>query len=92
MYYLCTIIKNDKDMTSIDAQFHNDLSSGKLLLSRTSSASGYIRKKDGCRISSYNGRFGVGYTVEFPNVMGFISHGKRVKSMNFHEIRYYIFE
>lgn len=79
-------------MISIDAKFHEDFSSGKLSLIRTSSASGYIRKKDGCRISSYSGRYGVGYTVEFPNVMGFISRGKQVKSNNFHEIRYYIFK
>lgn len=75
---------------SISTEFDLALSSGAISLVHTSSASGYIRKKEVRRISHYSGRFGIGYTVEYPNVSGFISRsGKFVNSKNFHKIEYY---
>lgn len=76
--------------SSISNEFDLALSSGAISLVHTSSAPGYIRKKECRRISHYSGRFGIGYTVEYPNVSGFTSRfGKFVKSHNFHKIEYY---
>lgn len=75
--------------TPISAEFDTAVSCGAVTLVHTSSASGYIRKRDVRRISHYSGRFGIGYTVEYPNVQGFISRGKFVKSNNFHKIEYF---
>lgn len=53
----------------------------------SASARGYISAKSEPVVNKYNGRFGKGYTVEFPNKNGF---GNKSYSNNFHHIEYYI--
>ena len=53
----------------------------RVFLHHSAIRSGYIPKEKGCRIRKYNGRFGVGYTVDIPNFSG----------KNYFERRYYIF-
>lgn len=71
-------------------QIINLVKSGKLYFHHSSTTIGYIRKKDGIRICEYKGRFGTGYTVEWPNVDGFVKNGIRCKSNNLHRIGYFI--
>lgn len=57
----------------------------------SASARGYIAAKSEPMVNRYNGRFGTGYTVEFPNKNGFESaFGSKSYSNNFHQIEYYI--
>lgn len=58
-----------------------------LHLSHSASARGYIGAKEEPRVYEYFGRYGHGYTVEYPNNVGI--NGKF--SNNYHKIEYYIY-
>lgn len=53
----------------------------RVFLHHSAIRSGYIPKNKGCYVRKYNGRFGVGYTVDIPSFI----------NKNRFERRYYIF-
>lgn len=66
--------------------------SGKLVHHHSASARGYVGANESPRVYGYEGRYGSGVEVHYPNKMGYTpKRGSRVHfSNNFHQVDYYV--
>lgn len=74
-----------------DREFVKALTNDQVYLHHTASARGYVRSKE-MLVNTYDGKFGRGFTLEFPNNAGFTDQfGRKKYSNNYHRVEYWIY-